>query len=66
MKLLFWVVRRHRPYVIIEDDELLDCFRMLNGRAEIPSARTLSRDIQEVFVLTKKNVSEMLKVCNYI
>ncbi len=62
MKLMFWVVRCHRPYAIIEDDELLEIFHMLNSKAKIPSARTLSRDIQEVFLLTKKNVSAMLKV----
>ncbi len=46
---MFWVIHHHRPYGIIEDDELLEIFRMLNSKAEIPSARTLSCNIQEVF-----------------
>ncbi len=64
MKLMFWIVRRHCPYVIIEDDELLEILLMLNSKVEILSARTLSCDIQEVFMLTKKNISDMLKVCS--
>ncbi len=45
----------------IEDNELMEIFHMLNSKAEIPSACTLSHDIQEVFLLTK-NVLAMLKV----
>ncbi len=35
---------------------------MLYAAAEVPSARTISRDVQEVFELTKKEVSRMLQV----
>lgn len=60
--LIQWVVRRHRPYSIVEDTELLDIFKMLFSRVEVPSARTISRDVQEVFEMSKKNVIALLKV----
>lgn len=60
--LVSWVARRHRPFAIIEDEELQKLFRMLYSRVEIPSASTLSRDVKETFVLAKRHVSEVLKV----
>lgn len=62
-KLLTWVARRHRPYAIVEDPELREIFQMLFARVEVPLARTLSRDVQEVFELSKLNLIAMLKVC---
>ncbi len=62
LKLLTWVVRRHRPYAIVEDPELLEIFQMLYARVDVPSARTISRDVQEVFKLSKHNLVSMLKV----
>lgn len=61
-KLLTWVARRHRPYSIVEDPELRDIFQMLYARVEVPSARTISRDVQEVFELSRLNLIAMLKV----
>lgn len=61
-KLIRWVVRNHRPFAIVEDEDLLDIFKMLYAEVQVPSARTISRDIQEVFLLTRKNVMEMPKV----
>ncbi len=60
--LLRWIVCRHRPFAIVEDPELIEAFQMLYAQAEIPSARTISRDVQEVFELTKREVSLMLQV----
>lgn len=61
-KLMRWVVRRHRPYAIVEDAELREIFEMLYALVEVPSARTLSRDVIEVFEMSKRNVIGMLKV----
>lgn len=61
-KLIQWVVRKHRPFAIIEDEDLLDIFMMLYAKVQVPSAQTISRDIQEVFLLTRKNVVEMLNM----
>lgn len=65
-KLMLWVICCHRPYTIVEDRPLLEIFRMLNSKAKIPSARTVSCDIQEKFLLTKKNVAAMLQVHQFI
>ncbi len=61
-KLLCWIVRRHRPYAIVEDEELRDIFRMLYEMVEVPSARSISRDVIEVFEMSKRNVIRMLEV----
>ncbi len=61
-KLLRWIVRCHRPYAIVEDDDLLDIFRMLYAKVEVPSARTISHDVIEVFEMSKANLISMLKV----
>ncbi len=61
-KLLIWISQRYRPYAIVEDPELREIFQMLYSRVEVPSARTISRDMQEVFELSKLNVVALLKV----
>lgn len=61
-KLMVWIVRRHRPYTILEDKELLDLFCMLFESVEVPSARTISRDVIEVFEMSKINIINLLKV----
>lgn len=60
--LAVWVVRRHRPYTIIQDDELLAIFRMLYSRVEVPHPTTLSKDVKEMFVIAQKNVAKELQV----
>lgn len=57
-----WIVRRHRPYAIVEDPELIELFRMLFAQVEIPSARTISRDVQELYQMAKVNMIKMLQV----
>ncbi|KLO09606.1 hypothetical protein SCHPADRAFT_811236, partial [Schizopora paradoxa] len=61
-KLMRWIVRVHRPYAIVEDEDLLDMFRMLYAKVEVPSARTISRDVIEVFEMSKQNLINKLKV----
>lgn len=60
--LMLWVVRRHRPYAIVEDPELRRIFTMLYAMVEVPSARTISRDVIEVFEMSRRNVVSMLEV----
>jgi hypothetical protein len=62
MKLALWVSRRHRPFAIVEDDELVDIFKDLNNRVEVPSRSTVSRDVNEIFDVSRKQVAAMLKV----
>jgi hypothetical protein len=42
MKLALWVARRHRPFTIVEDKELVDIFMDLNNKVEVPSRFTVS------------------------
>lgn len=60
-KLVSWVTRRHRPDVIVEDDELVDVCTYLNPDAQPPSRRTLRRDIETTFKMTKFEVKKLLK-----
>lgn len=62
-KLGIWVVRRHRPFAIIQDPELLDIFCMLNSSVEVPHPTTISHDVQEMFAVTQEAVGAHLKVC---
>lgn len=61
MKIALWVSRRHRPFRIVEDPELLDIFHDLNSRVITPSATTVSRDIKEIFLLSRKVVAKRLQ-----
>ncbi|KAF8515549.1 hypothetical protein JB92DRAFT_2829628 [Gautieria morchelliformis] len=56
-----WCAHNHRPFSIINDKELIQIFKMLYGRVDIPSHVTLSRDIHEVFDFSKAHVSRFLK-----
>ena len=58
-----WCARRHRPFSIIEDPELVEMFQMLYGRIQLLSRVTLSRDVREIFILTCENVVKILQVC---
>jgi hypothetical protein len=63
MKLAIWVARRHRPFTIVEDEELVDIFRDLNNKVQVPSRFTVSRDVKEIFDMSRLKVAEILKVC---
>ncbi|KLO05281.1 hypothetical protein SCHPADRAFT_839604, partial [Schizopora paradoxa] len=61
-----WVIRRHHPYAVVEDPELRAIFCMLYAKVEVPSARTISCDIHEIFDMSKLNLVTLLKVrCAY-
>ena len=64
MKIALWVARRHRPFTIVEDDELINIFTDLNNKVEVPSRVTVSRDVQEIFKMSRVKVSDILKVRN--
>jgi hypothetical protein len=58
--LAVWCARRHRPFSIVADPELHDLFKMLHGRVEIPHPITISRDVKEIFTLSKIHVARVL------
>jgi hypothetical protein len=66
MKIALWVTRRHCPFAIIEDDKLLDIFKDLNNKIEVPSRFTVSRDVKEMFDMSRKQVAGILKVCSFV
>ena len=63
MKLAIWVAHCHQPFAIVEDNELIDIFVDLNNKVEVPSHFTVSRDVKEIFDLSRVNVAAILKVC---
>ncbi|THH18736.1 hypothetical protein EUX98_g8907 [Antrodiella citrinella] len=56
-----WIARRHRPHAIVSDPELLQLFRMLYAKVEVPSPSTVSRDIREIFLMSRANVAAQLQ-----
>ena len=66
MKLAIWVARRHRPFAIVEDEELVNIFMDLNNKVEVPSHFTVSRDVKEIFDMSRVKVAEILKVCTTV
>ena len=66
MKLALWVACCHRPFAIVEDDELVEIFMDLNNKVEVLSRFTVSGDVKEIFLMNRVKVSEILKVCDMI
>ena len=60
-----WIMKNHRAYTIIEDKELWKVFKMLYGRVEIPSRRTVIRDAAMLFTLSCEKLIAKLKVSRY-
>lgn len=65
LSLALWVSRRARPYAIVEDAELREIFYNLNSNVKTPSASTVSRDVREIFKMSRVKVGDLLKV-NFI
>ena len=57
-----WVTQCHRPFAIVEDPPLLRIFRMLYAKVDVPSATTVSRDVKEIYQVSKVNVGKILQV----
>ena len=62
MKIAIWVACRHRPFAIVDNDELVDIFMDLNNKVQVPSSITVSRDVKEIFGMSRKRVADILKV----
>jgi hypothetical protein len=48
VKLALWVARHHRPFSIVEDEELINIFMDLNNKVEVLSCVTVSHDVKEI------------------
>jgi hypothetical protein len=44
----------------------VEIFTDLNNKVEVPSRFTVSRDVKEIFLMSRVKVSEILKVCDVI
>jgi hypothetical protein len=64
MKLVLWVARNNRPFAIVEDKLLIEIFTDLNPNCLTRSRHTVSRDIKEMFKLTRQEVGHILQVSN--
>ncbi len=62
VQLALWIARRFRPFAIVEDPEFRNLLTMLYARVDIPSAKTISRDIKEIHALARENVKLVLQV----
>jgi hypothetical protein len=62
MKLALWAARRHRPYAIVADPELIEIFTDLNSKVIVPSPTTVSRDVREIYAMSRKKVAAILQV----
>ena len=60
-KLALWITRRHRPFSIVEDPELIGIFQDFNNKVMIPSCQTLTRDIHDIFEITRKSLAGQLQ-----
>lgn len=63
--LAMWCARRHRPFTIVEDPELLMLLKMLYGCVELPKRLTVSRDIQFIHTTSKTRLVIMFKVHHF-
>lgn len=58
-----WIARRNRPFTIAQDPELLELFRMLYAKVEVPHPSTISSDVREIFRMARKQLAKVLQVC---
>ena len=62
MKIVLWITNRHRPFLIVEDTELLDIFHDLNPCCITPKQKSASRDVKEIFRISCIEVGVLLRV----
>ncbi|KAJ7599139.1 hypothetical protein C8J56DRAFT_722679, partial [Mycena floridula] len=58
--LALWVSTRKRPFAIVSDPEYLEIVTMLQSRTDTPSPTTVSRDVKEIYSITKESVAKEL------
>lgn len=58
--LALWCARRHRPFTIVEDPELRELLRMLYPKVNLPSRKTVSRDVRAIVEDGRERVKAML------
>ena len=61
MLILLWIIKRCRPFSVIDDNELRMMFAMLYQNVSIPSQRTISRHVSIFHSLCQDKVVSILK-----
>ncbi len=56
-----WIARCQQPFAIVKDELLLDMLKMLYAKVEVPSGSTVSRDIKEIWAISKTEVASFLQ-----
>ena len=59
--ILMWIIKRCRPFSIIDDSELREMLTMLYKSVSIPSQRTISRHVETFYSLCHTKVVATLK-----
>jgi hypothetical protein len=57
-----WVSESMRPFNIVEDRGFQSLMKTGRPECYIPSRKTVSRDVKQVFANTRKRVAKMLRV----
>ncbi len=65
MKIALWVSKYNRPFAIVKDEDLLDIFTDLNPNCITPMRQTVSWDVKEIFVISRKQVGALLRVSSH-
>src|SRR6266481_2273032 len=61
-----WIIKHCCPFVIIEDEELVEAFRMLHASVSVPPQFSVGQDIWAMFSMMKAWVIAMFEVRIYI
>lgn len=62
VKIALWIATRRRPFLLVEDDELLDIFHDLNSACVTPNRQMVSKDIREMHGRVEETLIEEFKV----
>ena len=62
-KIAVWIARCHRPFNLVEDPEFREILAMLYGRVEVPSRKSVARDVLALVNHAKQELIARLEVC---
>ena len=65
-KLVEWIVKRNRPFSVVEDLELREAFNVADPRIALPSATTIKSEIAKLEIKHTNLLNEELKHIDYV
>ncbi|KIJ32029.1 hypothetical protein M422DRAFT_783654 [Sphaerobolus stellatus SS14] len=51
-----WVSHHYQPFSIVSDSEFIEIVQMLYAAVKVPSQRTVTHDVKEIFTMTREKV----------